>query len=353
MTPKAPLTPFIAPNSSQSTSTQIGDLPSLSPVTPTSSPHAATLLPDELRHLVATQWPNGIERLEKAKLRLLVCNEVPIDRLLPIEVRQDFLLRPYLTNVRRCGLVNFCPVCRERILRRRAARWRRDAHEVARRGGVVYFVTLTLPHHQRSLTAGLDLLGEVKKKTFASGKAAVSQKVLGFLGFAYQVETVYDGVRGWNPHLHGLIYCQRPVPWLATWLADRYSTALEGLGVGRCPGAATIEEAQSIDAVVNYVLKLGEAEQGPLELALAGAAGSAKARQLFGEFVQSVHGQRLTCTARGLSKYLKRRQEATDQEINLRDGATGAVLHSFSRSEWQQVVECRLQSQVLSTLGTR
>jgi hypothetical protein len=85
MPPKAHLTPFIAPHSSQSASTQIGDLPSLSPITPTSSPHAP-LLPDELRHLVATQWPDGIKRLEKAHRRLLSCNEVPVNRRLPVKV---------------------------------------------------------------------------------------------------------------------------------------------------------------------------------------------------------------------------------------------------------------------------
>ena len=145
MTPRAHLTPSIVPDSIHAASTSLTAPSSLSLITTTSSPLPTLLLPDEMRHLVASQWPTRTKRLEKAHRRLLSCNEVPVKPGLPVEVMQGYLGQVYLINVRRCGLAYVCPICRERILRRRATLWRRNAHEVIRRGGAVYFVTVTLP----------------------------------------------------------------------------------------------------------------------------------------------------------------------------------------------------------------
>ena len=134
-------------------------------------------------------------------------------------------------NVAVCGSVWTCPVCSARINRERGAELARAVRNANTLGYGVVLVTLTLQHKLGDALAGLiDDLKTAWRDTKSGGSWSRYCERNGLIAHVTALEVLH-GDSGWHPHLHVLLFFDRPMRAAARgelecWLSDRYRDML-------------------------------------------------------------------------------------------------------------------------------
>lgn len=139
-------------------------------------------------------------------------------------------------NVAVCGSVWTCPVCSARINAERGAELARAVSNAQVLGYGVVLVTLTLQHKLGDALGGLiDDLKTAWSDTKSGGSWSRYCERNGLIAHVTALEVLH-GDNGWHPHLHVLLFFNRPMRAAARgelecWLSDRYRDMLYKRGV--------------------------------------------------------------------------------------------------------------------------
>jgi hypothetical protein len=252
----------------------------------------------------------------------------------------------YVEGTMRCGRVWLCPWCSAVIGQARVE----DIAEAVRRhvegGGAVYLLTRTVRHRAGlALAAVLEVLLTARSDLVRSWAWRQQAKALGILGTIKSVEITTSKARGWHPHLHELVFTERPLSnedfgrwWLGMrqpWAnaVSRHDPSLRpedrlirlGVDVRRIDNedADTIAGYLTKDELSGAALevarpeaKVGRSESlGPFELGERAAGGDQWALARWREYEQATRGRHRLSWSRGLRARLGMTDERSAEEI--------------------------------------
>ncbi|MCL2658829.1 MAG: protein rep [Betaproteobacteria bacterium] len=146
--------------------------------------------------------------------RVVRCGVGVIDQKKGVEIYRALQhKRAHFGGIVQCGSVWHCPVCSRKIAVRRRAELVIATNRATEDGGVCGLLTCTVPH-AASESCGLVL--ERHQRLFTrlnSGKASkLFRDRFGVFGTVRALEFT-KGLNGWHPHVHSLLFCDRPLLW--------------------------------------------------------------------------------------------------------------------------------------------
>jgi hypothetical protein len=274
----------------------------------------------------------------------------------------------HYTGVTTCGSIWHCPVCASQIATTRREEVQRavDAHLAA--GGAVAMLAFTVPHGpgeplEPTIRRLQDALTRVKRGApWKRFKARV-----GWMGDIQALEVTH-GENGWHPHKHFIVFLERPVAeeeiW--QWLQARWRTmALRaglpephpvfGLDV-QVRDARTIHGAEAgryltkgswteADEVTRAPSKTGrKGNFSPRDLLRLAADGDSRARMLFREYAEALHGRQHLIWSQGLKSYFG----IEDQEdADLVEEEEWLMIAGLGPEAWRVIVREQAQFRVL------
>jgi hypothetical protein len=285
----------------------------------------------------------------------------------------------HLAGVQSCGSVWACPVCSASIRQGRSVQVQQAALAHLAAGGGLAFVTLTVPHDRGDALAELldgVIVGWNAIRKHRGVKRA-SAAAGGWSDYIRAVE-ITDGVNGWHPHLHVLLFLERPGEALAlkalesamhaAWSAFAVSRGRRApaLGIGvrlqavsnDSTGAATlasyltkIQDEDGVDRALGLEMARGDLKSGrgrgsmhPFELIDRARAGDRRAIARWREYEQATKGRRCIEWSRSLKK---RYDIGSDENLATPDPTALLPVHRFNELDWALVCRNRAQWRVL------
>lgn len=325
-------------------------------------------------------WRRGVDlRHGEYAERTAYCHHV----MLPQAETVDGLYHPETKSasyrgLMKCASVWACPVCSAKITERRRAE---ISEAVAGSPYHVVMVTLTVQHTRGdALVPLLDDLKAAYGHFFSGRPWRRLAAEFGVVGRIRSLE-VTNGVNGWHPHIHVLLFLTGEVsqdalesrlqPIWAAVVAKHGRYAMQDYGLTVRTGG---------DVVATYVAKMGleepeltsgesgwtlthelvksvvkQARRGgrtPLQLLADCATGDSRAGELWLEYYWAFKGQRQLVWSKGLRALLGLDDELTDEEIEGQEEDSAVVLVQLSPAQWRVIVAKRAQAAVLDAVAT-
>lgn len=282
-------------------------------------------------------------------------------------VLDDGAVRASYKGLARCGNIHSCPVCLMSI----RARYSETVREVvddwrARHGGdeSVFLLTLTVSH--RAGDSFQSMVAAMGRLWTALFRGAPGKRVRARFGLSESCRAfdVTHGRSGWHPHLHALLFFERPlssseVLEFEAWLHERWTRlVVEELGEKFAPNRAHGVDFK-ICRKADYLTALGLAFESGKDVGreVVGGAFSKRAKGanrtpmqiaedfalhkrpedalLWLEYVNAMRGARLLTWSRGLRVEQPTIAEAED------DGAERHEVFTLSGDDWKAVRHVR------------
>jgi hypothetical protein len=240
----------------------------------------------------------------------------------------------HVGNVYRCGSPWACPICSPRIGERRAVEIDRLISAAMAAGHEAVFVTGTVRHKHG------DDLGHLLDGLAASWRKTVNDKRrVGMLGGVRSYE-VLDGVNGWHPHIHAVLFAEHGVS--ATKMAQRLGSKwhdglrAQGMTASHAHGWHVAPISANTGSLSEYLTKVQGGWGAGLEvaradlktrrqgrapfdlLADAGDEGAATAKRAMARWLtyeSATKGRRRIVVSPGLRGLFDLEPEATDEEL--------------------------------------
>ncbi len=286
----------------------------------------------------------------------------------------------HASGLMQCGSVHACPPCAAKIRYQRATEIDHKAKAHLEPGGGLVFLTVTLPH---TLSENLADLWDVVAKAWSqiiTGKAYYGNKTttgakeeFGIVGFIRAFDLTHSPTTGWHPHLHVLIFLNKPITelddefWeLKAWFRHRWTTRIGNL-TGKTVHDTFGVHAESVknaSGVGTYVSKINM-ELARSDLKKARAYGSRTPfqileaaidlrhpndRRLWVEYVSASKGRQIITITKNLKQmYPPEEVEQSDEEIaNAKQEGDTELL--INRSVWRHIADRhpKLIAQIIS-----
>lgn len=273
-----------------------------------------------------------------------------------------------------CGNAHQCPVCRVHIASGRQQEIEKALLEAQQLGWHAYFLTLTLPH---GLSDRLQVLWSELRSSYGrlfGGRNATWIKAQGYQGRISSFDVTHGGTNGWHPHLHVLIFFDRPVPesfqrelfrlWekalakhdrLPNESAFRFLSLSDNLQetsrVAAYMSKGSTEELSSspwsvADELTASHVKNSDSGLTVDQLIDSATAGYAEALDLLLEYFDASKGRQLISWSKGL-KALLSVHDRTDEEILEEREKQGVLLGTLTHSQWVYVIETYNETRLL------
>ena len=275
-----------------------------------------------------------------------------------------------------CGSVWHCAVCAKKIAARRVAEMIMAINRLLESGGVCGLLTCTVPHIQSDQCA--EVLNKLQNMfdRLNSGKSAKAfRQNFGVLGQVRALEFT-KGINGWHPHVHSLLFCEKPLSWaeVGDSLWHRWASVARKLYGWELPRAAVdvrggtsaasyVSKWGSERELVSGVYKVGKGESlNPFELLGQYAEGNKSAGDDWVEYATSVcrMGQNRIESSRQLvwSRGLKSRfqiADLTDEQIAEQQEEPAVLLGTLNFEQWLKILgqpyDARVVLLQIATLG--
>lgn len=300
-------------------------------------------------------------------------------------------------GIQRCGLVWVCPVCSAKIRQARAVELERLALAHVKAGGGLGFLTLTVPHiYGMRLKATLHAVNGAYGRLCQSRAFRALSDDLGVVGRVCAVEVTH-GKNGWHPHLHVLVFLDRPLDAgqesraaevvTTSWRAAVLREGLEAPSDER--GArweAVCASGGGAVALARYLTKVqdgggessvgAEMARGDLKRGRSGSwsmvdvlraavaadrasrrpeplsAGHRRALALWWEYEQDTRRAQVLRWSPGLKKRLcaladQQVDERTDEQIAEQDEPAAQLVVEVGKVDWQRVVTYGAEGRLL------
>lgn len=146
--------------------------------------------------------------------RVVRCGVGVVDQKKGVEVYRALQhKRAHFGGIVQCGSVWHCPVCARKIAVRRRAELVVATNRMNEAGGVCGLLTCTVPHAASdSCGEVLDRLQRLFDRLNAGKSAKLFRERYAVAGQIRALEFT-KGMNGWHPHVHSLLFCERPVVW--------------------------------------------------------------------------------------------------------------------------------------------
>jgi len=148
----------------------------------------------------------SIARQALPSYRVAKCQRLPISKLHHISVYKNIKFNSaFFGGLQTCGSVWHCPVCAAKISEKRAIEVQQAIDYCQAQGGVVSFITRTVPHsHNDDLLTILTKYRQAEKalKGHRNYRSLVSQ--YGIFG-SIKVYELTVGINGWHLHIHEIL----------------------------------------------------------------------------------------------------------------------------------------------------
>lgn len=296
-------------------------------------------------------------RISRVKFRTpdCLCFHAPGSNGAGFSVKND---RVFLTGLAVCCRVWTCPVCGDRITRRRAEDIRLLINAHLGKGGNLYMLTLTAPHGVgEDLRKRMDAFGVAYRRFTKSRRVKDLGERLGLLGAICSKEVTHSFKAGFHDHYHVLWFARETVgvDYLSAVLFHQWRLQLSraGLGEAHRKGFDFREMGRSGD----YIAKLGWnpakeiARSGekrgrgesrhPFDLVLDWGAGNcSRGLSLFLQYAGATHGRQYISTYLPLARKLGVNLSAkTDDEIVAEAAEDALLLFVLGWELWKRVLQ--------------
>lgn len=268
--------------------------------------------------------------------------------------------RAHWGGIVQCGSVWHCAVCAKKIAARRKSELIIATNRINEQGGVCGLLTCTVPH------VASDQCSEVLHRLqnlfdrLNAGKSAKSfREHFAILGQVRSLEFT-KGINGWHPHVHSLLFAERPLSWLEVGdsLWCRWANAARALYGWELPRAALDVRGGSAAGayvakwgieyeVAGAALKSGKTDSfSPFELLGQYGEGNKSAGEAWVEFATSVsrmgEKKRIESTRQLVwSRGLKARfqiDDLTDEQIAEAEEEPSILLGTLNFEQWLKVL---------------
>jgi hypothetical protein len=278
--------------------------------------------------------------------------------------------RASVRGLQRCASVHACPWCMPKIRYGRATEVNEAGTAHLAQGGGLLFVTLTMPHDRTDrLTPLLDAINGAWKAVLDSDVWREWSKRFGIrlgkrdrLGVIRALEVNHGAANGWHPHLHNLVFTDRPMHPTYRRLFQRqvlavWADAIESAGFRRPTRrhGVDVQPVRSVGELATYLVGL-DGTRVDLELARGDLKrGRGASRSAFGiledvarwgdhadlalwwEYEAATHGRNALTWSHGL-KARYGIGKVTDQELAEQEVGHRTVL---TVSSWNWLAVCR------------
>jgi hypothetical protein len=267
--------------------------------------------------------------------------------------------RAFFAKVKRCGSVWTCPICAAKITEKKRKELRDCLKYYAAKGGRVYLLTLTIPHHAGKETAVwrdclLRAYGKMRNRTFWREWA----KRICLEGSIRALEVTY-GPNGAHVHIHILLFCMSSATPVASDLLREWQSACVALGLPE-PNehGVNIEDGTyaadyvgkwGLDCELTkaHVKRGGLGGRTPWDLLEASANGDTRAGQLFVEYAMAFFGQRQLVWSTGLRQKLGLDSEKTDQQLSEEVTEEATLVAEIPPDDWDRIVRFEAHADLL------
>jgi hypothetical protein len=282
--------------------------------------------------------------------------------------------RAFYGNVKRCGSLWVCPICAARISERKRKELQQGLETWKVRGGTVYLLTWTVPHHPGNDTRALcDQLLQARERLKNRTCWRKFAKAIGFKGSVRALETTY-GTNGSHVHIHELLFCMPGenvrIPQASDLLSAWRSACLTAGFPDHAVNNAGFDN-HSIDIrdgnyAASYVGKWGldceltkshikkghQSGRTAWDLLRASVAGDISAGHLFQQHARAFKGRRQLVWSRGLRALLGLGIEKTDEQLAEESTETAQQVTTVDRCNWRCVLRNHAQADLLITAET-
>lgn len=301
--------------------------------------------------------------------RVVRCGVGVIDQKKGVEIYRALAhKRAHYGGIVQCGSVWHCPVCARKIAVRRRAELVVATNRMNESGGVCGLLTCTVPH------AASDQCIEVLERLqrlfdrLNAGKAAKNFRDRFAVAGQVRALEFTKGLNGWHPHVHSLLFCERPLNWseVGDALWTRWAAAARSEYGWELPRIAL--DVRGGNAAGEYVGKWGlefEVAGGTLKSAKGTSTtpfgllglygeGDKSAGEAWVEYATSVSRMgdgRIESTRQLVwSRGLKARfqiTELTDEEIAEQQEEPAVLLGSLNFDQWLKVLRQPFDARVV------
>lgn len=261
-----------------------------------------------------------------------------------------------------CGSIWVCPVCAAKISERRRLELVEGVNRWKEKGGRVYLLTLTAPHHHGDDLKTLLERFTTARRLFRNRKAfARVAEEIGQKGSIRALETTY-GANSWHNHTHELLFCINGarVPdardLLPAWQKACVDAGLEmpnehGLVVDMGDKAAKYASKWGIeDELTKAHIKKGrEGRLTPFDLLREVLnTGCAESAERFIEFAGQYKGRKQLVWSKGLRSLLGCNVELSDEEVAAKVEEGSILLGSLTNQQWKVVLHADKRGELLN-----
>ncbi len=296
--------------------------------------------------------------LAQGASRVCLCGRQPVPTAAGVEVKRSDSGRAYFAGLLSCGSAWTCPVCAEKIGRKRQEEVSAILTPHLAAGGTGLFLTLTVPHDQGQPLRELRATVAAAWSKLLTGKSwQLLQGRYGLLGWTRRLEVTH-GRAGFHPHLHVLLFCDRRLSAgeqqrLHAALFGRWAREVERRGLrAPLPGLCPMQPIYSAD-VADYLTKIAAVLELTRTDGKGGRGGNRSPFQVLSdygttrrpadaaiwrEWAEGMKGARQLTFSKGLrERYAV--EETTDEEIAGAEVGGETVL-ILSRPAWKHI--CRV-----------
>ena len=270
----------------------------------------------------------------------------------------------HVAGIQYCGAVWACPTCSSIIRSARAKEIEEAASIWKGRGNGMYFMTLTVRHHQGDdLAFMLACLSSAWSDVISGNPWRRIKKRYRIVGFVRTLEITY-GSNGWHPHLHfGLFVEGQATEEMANFLRlevlDRWKSKVEKHG-GKVPNEHGIDVQpvnDDAECVARYIGKIIEGKNLAQEIARGDAKESDEVasivpfqfldydtpeyEHLWRVYVKATKGRRSVYFSRGLRDLLGMNAAKTDEQIIEELESTGKIAAAIDGDLYEEVIAPR------------
>lgn len=280
----------------------------------------------------------------------------------------------HFTGVVTCGSVWVCPVCAAKITERRREEVAHAIETAYGEGGAAYMVTLTIPHY------AFDRAGILKTTVAEAWRHMTktrgwrnAKSAHGVFGFCRALEVTH-GQNGWHPHLHALLFTEKPLDGdaqeaLRLAIFDQWSTRVKKDLDRECsPDACDLRPATKSD----YLTKWAADRELTKMASKDGKGGRSpwqvlddyhnfrmdRDRKLWIEYGLAFKGAKHLTWSNGLKDRLgvhemaeqeiaEHRDETVQEDLPLDDGLIEGRIGSIDRDAWKAICHEGLTAAVL------
>lgn len=322
------------------------------------------------------KWARQSAARSIVKGRLNVCCRTPIPRRKSVDIWESKKHTFSYGGLIVCGSVWVCPVCASKITEKRRQELSTALEVTKAEGGTALLLTLTVPHygHHKVQNVLNGLTNAYRKFTNRKGFKRAAE-LLGVFGRVRTLEVTY-GPNGWHPHLHVLLFIQKPitqniVKLTSAALLDQWKSACvaaglpepnkHGLNLDDGSKAAQYVSKWGMDhEMTKGHLKTGRTNDhlspfALLDLHLDKSTADTPFQQdiaplagfLFHEYAKAFRGKRQLVWSDGLRDLLELAPEKTDEELAEEHDQQATIFTQIPVEFWPVILRADKRGEVL------